>query len=80
MSKLSKQDWADDEDLDEPTSNELPAPVTVTNKDGTKTTTSYHFNDAGKKVKTTRRVRITLHREVVNPRVAERKGWAKFGL
>jgi len=80
MSKLAKQDWADDEDLDEPISNELPAPVTVTNKDGTKTTTSYHYNDAGKKVKTTRRVRITLHREVVNPRVAERKSWAKFGL
>lgn len=80
MSKAAKQDWADDEDLDETTSNEFPAPVTVTNKDGTKTTTSYHFNDSGKKVKTTRRVRITMHREVVNPRVAERKAWSKFGM
>jgi len=80
MSKLAKQDWADDEDLDETTVNELPGPVTVTNKDGTKTTTSYHYNDAGKKVKTIRRVRITLQREIVNPRVAERKGWSKFGL
>jgi len=75
-----RQDWADDEDLEESAIDQLPAPVTVTNKDGTKTTTSYHFNDSGKKVKTVRRIRITLHREVVNPRVAERKSWAKFGL
>jgi translation initiation factor 3 subunit G len=31
-------------------------------------------------VKTTRRIRFTTHKEVVNPRVAERKQWAKFGL
>ena len=47
---------------------------------GTKTITSYSFNDAGKKVKTTRRIRTTVVRETVNPRVAERKGWSKFGL
>lgn len=41
---------------------------------------SYRFNDDGKKVKTTRRIRTTVVKEHVNPRVAERKGWAKFGL
>jgi translation initiation factor 3 subunit G len=38
------------------------------------------LNDEGKKVKTTRRIRFTVHKEVVNPRVADRKSWAKFGL
>ena len=41
---------------------------------------SYRFNDDGKRVKTTRRIRTTVVKEYVNPRVAERKGWAKFGL
>jgi len=40
---------------------------------------TYRFNDQGKKVKTTRRIRSTIVKEQVNPRVAERKGWAKFG-
>lgn len=31
-------------------------------------------------MKTTRRIRTTVNTEKVNPRVAERKGWAKFGL
>ena len=60
--------------------NELPPSTTTTNKDGTKTVITYRFNDDGKKVKTTRRIRFTTHKEVVNPRVAERKQWAKFGL
>lgn len=75
----SRQDWADDEDLDD-TVLELPAPTTTTNKDGTKTIITWRFNDDGKKVKTTRRIRLTTHKEVVNPRVAERKQWSKFGL
>lgn len=41
---------------------------------------SYSFNDDGKRVKTTRRIRTTIVKEYVNPRVAERKGWPKFGL
>ena len=61
-------------------STELPPPQTIQNKDGTKTTITYRFNEDGQKVKTTRRIRMVTHREVVNPRVAERKGWAKFGL
>lgn len=40
---------------------------------------SYRFNDDGKKVKTTRRIRTTIVKETVNPRVAERRAWAKFG-
>jgi len=80
MSKVSNRpDWADDEELEE-TTTELPPPQTTTNKDGTKTIISYRYNDEGKKVKTTRRIRLTVHTEVVNPRVAERKQWSKFGL
>ncbi|PSS25589.1 hypothetical protein M430DRAFT_56315 [Amorphotheca resinae ATCC 22711] len=80
MSKLSNRpDWADDEELDDSTSG-LPPSTTTTNKDGTKTVVTWRLNDEGKKVKTTRRIRFTVHKEVVNPRVAERKTWSKFGL
>jgi translation initiation factor 3 subunit G len=75
----SRNDWADDEDFDD-TSVVLPPQQVITNKDGTRTVISYRFNDEGKKVKTTRRIRTTTIREHVNPRVAERKAWAKFGL
>ena len=51
----------------------------TTNKDGTKTVVSYRFNDDGKKVKVTRRIKTTVVRENVNPQVAERRSWAKFG-
>ncbi|EON97542.1 putative eukaryotic translation initiation factor 3 subunit g protein [Phaeoacremonium minimum UCRPA7] len=73
------RDWADDDDVDETIAAELPPPQTIQNKDGTKTIISFRYNDQGQKVKTTRRIRLTTHREVVNPRVAERKTWAKFG-
>ncbi|CAI0642018.1 unnamed protein product [Colletotrichum noveboracense] len=72
-------DWADDEDVDE-TTTDLPAPQTISNKDGTKTIITFRYNDQGQKVKTTRRIRYTTHTEKVNPRVAERKTWSKFGL
>jgi len=77
-SSLCRHDWADDEDIDE-ISTELPPAQTISNKDGTKTIITYHINENGQKVKTTRRVRYTTHTEKVNPRVAERKGWTKFG-
>ncbi|KAE8443821.1 translation initiation factor eIF3 subunit g [Mollisiaceae sp. DMI_Dod_QoI] len=82
MSKVANRpDWADDIDLDDTAiENVLPGPTRVTNKDGTITKTTWKFNDEGKKVKLTQRIRITTHKEVVNPRVAERKSWAKFGL
>ncbi|KAI1909413.1 translation initiation factor eIF3 subunit g [Ophidiomyces ophidiicola] len=78
MSQNRAGDWADDEEFDEAAS--LPPQQIISNKDGTKTVISFRFNDDGKKVKTTRRIRTTVVKEHVNPRVAERKGWAKFGL
>ncbi|KAE8149251.1 eIF-3 RNA-binding subunit, partial [Aspergillus avenaceus] len=79
MSKLANRaDWADDEEFDDPSA--LPAQQVTTNKDGTKTVVSYRFNDEGKKVKVTRRIKTTVVREHVNPQVAERRTWAKFGL
>ncbi|KAL8867636.1 MAG: hypothetical protein Q9174_005530, partial [Haloplaca sp. 1 TL-2023] len=79
MSKLANRpDWADDEEFDDPST--LPPQTITTNKDGTKTIITHTFNDAGKKVKTTRRIRTTVVRETVNPAVAERRAWAKFGL
>ncbi|KAI3006504.1 hypothetical protein CBS147346_3795 [Aspergillus niger] len=79
MSKLgNRADWADDEEFDDPSA--LPPQQITTNKDGTKTIVSYRFNDEGKKVKVTRRIKTTVVREHVNPQVAERRSWAKFGL
>jgi hypothetical protein len=49
------------------------------NKDGTETIVTYHKREDGKVIKTTRRIKKTLVRRVVNPAVAERKQWAKFG-
>lgn len=83
MSKTAttRPDWADDvsdsEQLNDPTS--LPAPVTTVDKDGVKTTVLYRFNDAGQKVKVTRKTRTTTIKEKVNPAVAERREWSKFG-
>ncbi|KAK4165138.1 eukaryotic translation initiation factor 3 subunit G-domain-containing protein [Cladorrhinum sp. PSN259] len=78
MAAQAKHDWADDDDLEE-ISTDLPPPQKIQNKDGTTTIIEYRYNDEGQKVKTTRRIRYITHREVVNPRVAERKSWAKFG-
>ncbi|KAI7784825.1 eukaryotic translation initiation factor 3 subunit g [Diaporthe eres] len=74
------RDWADDDDNEEVPSTALPSDETIQNRDGTKTIISYHLNENGQTVKTTRRIRLITHREVVNPRVAERKKWPKFGL
>ncbi|KAG7287817.1 translation initiation factor eIF3 subunit g [Staphylotrichum longicolle] len=82
MAAQTKHDWADDEDLEETTTaptTDLPPPQKIQNKDGTWTIIEYRYNDEGQKVKATRRVRYVVRREVVNPRVAERKTWAKFG-
>ncbi|KAL2200611.1 eukaryotic translation initiation factor 3 subunit G-domain-containing protein [Corynascus similis CBS 632.67] len=82
MATQKKHDWADDEDLEETTTTattDLPPPQKINNKDGSTTIIEYRINDLGQKVKTTRRVRYIVRREVLNPRVAERKTWAKFG-
>jgi translation initiation factor 3 subunit G len=73
----SRADWADDEEFDDPSA--LPAQQVIANKDGTKTVISYRFNDDNKKVKVTRRIKTTVVREHVNPQVAERRKWEKFG-
>jgi translation initiation factor 3 subunit G len=79
MSKVAARttDWADDNEDEEVVA--LPAPQITKNKDGTETIVSYRIDDSGKKIKTTRRIRKTVIKQVVNPRVAERKHWAKFG-
>lgn len=77
MPDPSRANWADDEEFDDPTV--LPPQQVLSNPDGTKTIITYRFNDAGKKIKTTRKIRTTVVKEHVNPRVAERKEWPKFG-
>jgi translation initiation factor 3 subunit G len=74
--QANRTDWAEDEDED---TISLPQTQITKNKDGTESIISYHIDDAGKKVKTTRRIRKTVVKQIVNPRVAERKQWAKFG-
>jgi translation initiation factor 3 subunit G len=76
----SRPDWADDVSDTDADPNALPQPTTTVNKDGTKTTISYRIDDSGRKVKVTRKIRTTVHKEKVNPAVAERRSWAKFGL
>merc|ERR1711939_703023 len=82
MSKTaSRPDWADDvSESEQIDPSALPPPVTTVNKDGTKTTVSYRLDDQGRKIKVTRKTRTTVHKERVNPVVAERREWSKFGL
>lgn len=77
-SQYSRPDWADDFEPDDPTA--LPTPVTTDNKDGTKTVVFFRINEDGARVRVTRKTKTTIHRERVNPAVAERRAWAKFGL
>lgn len=74
--RRSRTDWAEEEDENDLA---LPQQQVTKNKDGTETIVSYRINEDGKKVKTTRRIKKTVIKQVVNPRVAERKSWAKFG-
>jgi translation initiation factor 3 subunit G len=82
LSRFRRPDWADDVSDSEQAndSGALPAPVTTVGKDGIKTTILYRFNDQGQKVKVTRKTRIVTVKEKVNPVVAERREWTKFGL
>lgn len=74
----SRANWADDEEFDDPSA--LPPTEIISNSDGTKTIITYRLSEpGGKKIKTTRKIRTTIVKEHVNPRVAERKEWAKFG-
>lgn len=58
----------------------LPERTVTENPDGTKTIVAYRKNEAGKTVKLTQKIRTVTAQEKVNPHVAERKAWAKYGL
>jgi translation initiation factor 3 subunit G len=73
----SRANWADDEEFDDPSA--LPPQQIIANPDGTKTIITFRLGENGKKIKTTRKIKTTIVKEHVNPRVAERKEWAKFG-
>ncbi|KAH3668876.1 hypothetical protein OGAPHI_002631 [Ogataea philodendri] len=64
--------WADAE-------NDLPATQVTENPDGTKTIVSYKINDQGKKVKVTQKVRLVTVKETVDPAIAARRKWSRFG-
>jgi len=72
-----RTDWAEEDDEESLTS--LPPNQVIKNKDGTETVISYKIGEDGRKYKTTRRIKKTVVKQIVNPRVAERKQWAKFG-
>ncbi|KAF2637628.1 eIF-3 RNA-binding subunit [Massarina eburnea CBS 473.64] len=71
-----RTDWAEEEDEE---IQALPQNSVVKNKDGTETFITYSTREDGKKIKTTRRIKKTVIKQIVNPRVAERKHWEKFG-
>ena len=74
--KRRTADWADDID-DDPAA--LPPPSVSKNPDGTETHITFRWREDGKKVKTTRIIKKSVLAHKVNPRIAERRGWAKFG-
>jgi len=72
---VQKTSWADDvEDLDQSKGEDY------TDENGIRTIVEYTVNEEGKKVKTTRRIKRTLQKSLVEHAVAERKTWTKFGL
>ena len=72
-----RTDWAEDSEPDLATS--LPPPQITKNKDGTETVVTIFINEEGKRVKRTQRIRRTVVKKKENPRVAERRQWAKMG-
>ncbi|KAJ1933176.1 translation initiation factor eIF3 subunit g, partial [Linderina macrospora] len=70
----TKTSWADEID-----DQVLPAAEVISDVDGIKTVVEYRFNEDGKKVKVTRRIKTKVIEEHVNRAVASRKKWAKFG-
>jgi translation initiation factor 3 subunit G len=72
-----RTDWAEDSEPDLATA--IPPPQVTKNKDGTETVVTVFINDDGKRVKRTQRIRRTVVKKKENPRVAERRQWAKIG-
>ncbi|KAL0063909.1 translation initiation factor eIF3 subunit g [Marasmius tenuissimus] len=69
----TKTSWADDVDeLDQ-------QKIETVDENGIRTVVEYTVNEAGKKVKITRKFKRTLQKSVVDHEVAERAKWAKFG-
>ncbi|PBK99185.1 translation initiation factor 3 RNA-binding subunit, partial [Armillaria gallica] len=68
-----KTSWADEID-------ELVQKISDSvDENGIRTTVEYVLNDEGKKVKITRRIKRTLQKATVDPKIAQRQKWAKFG-
>lgn len=72
-----RTDWADDDEPDLATA--IPPPQITKNKDGSETVVTIFFNEDGKRVKRTQRIRRTVVKKKENPRVAERRAWPKMG-
>ncbi|WRT63718.1 uncharacterized protein IL334_000641 [Kwoniella shivajii] len=68
--------WAED-DIE---ADELPPTTETTDANGVTTIVSWKLDEQDRKVKVTRRVRRRVQTAIVSHTVAERKGWAKFGL
>jgi translation initiation factor 3 subunit G len=77
MAAPGRTDWAEDSEPD--LASALPPPQVTKNKDGTETVVTIFINEEGKKVKRTQRIRRTVVKKRENPRVAERRQWAKMG-
>ncbi|KAJ1301920.1 hypothetical protein OPQ81_000759 [Rhizoctonia solani] len=69
-----KASWADDvDDFDVPQNSD------TIDENGIRTIIEYSTNEEGKRVKTTRRIKRTLKKALVDHATAERKQWVKFG-
>ncbi|CAE6428294.1 unnamed protein product [Rhizoctonia solani] len=74
-SALPKASWADDvDDL-----ADVPQNSDTVDENGIRTIIEYSTNDEGKRIKTTRRIKRTLKKALVDHATAERKQWVKFG-
>lgn len=78
MMPRKKANWADE--FDEDLSTSLPDRTVTENPDGTKTIVSYKKNGQGNTVRVTQKIKLVTAQEKVNPHVAERKSWVKYGL
>lgn len=52
---------------------------TAVDENGFKTRVEYRTNERGQRVKVTKKIKMTKRTRKINPRVQERKHWAKFG-
>ncbi|KAB5589484.1 Eukaryotic translation initiation factor 3 subunit G [Ceratobasidium theobromae] len=70
-----KASWADDVD----DFGDLPQNSDTIDENGIRTIIEYSINDEGKRIKTTRKIKRTLKKALVDHATAERKLWVKFG-